>query len=128
MRITLANQTQGALSIHLRSSDSDKGPHGQSNVAVLPHTSATMAVPALCSSLHIQQGGVAELKEEAEGTFVSNGLTATIPLRLGAKWKSVHISPDAPWRVYRSKVCHNLSVSDWMKLLKYSLKDFQGGL
>ena len=87
-----------------------------------------MAVPALCSSLHIEQSGVAELKEEAEGTVVSNGLTATIPLRLGAKWKSVCISPDAPWRVYRSKVCRNLNVLEWMKLLIYSLKDFQGGL
>ncbi len=102
MKLTLFNETREPFLIGVQSPGITREPDGQPRVAarVLPHTSTTITAPEACNGLHIEQCG-----SEKEELGLSNGLTATIPLKLGAKWKSVRVPSDGPWRIYRSKVC-----------------------
>ena len=98
MKLTFANETLEAVSCRLEST-SGSTVH---TVTIPPGGSTSTIPPKTATSIRIEQDG--SEKGEANATKLSNGLCATFPLKLGAKWNAVRVPPDSPWRIYRSKV------------------------
>ena len=110
MKLTIFNGTDKHLSFSQWSGSSSKSLSdtsmllGESDLVVPPHASAATTVSKKSFTLGIKPIDTDEAK--AASPDVAGGLQAAykLPLKLGAKWKSIHASSDFPWRVYRSKV------------------------
>lgn len=102
MRLTFVNQTEDPLELQLPSRNGTKCD----TLIALARTSVTTSLSGLtkgtlnlqaCHSSHGE-------KSEANGAQLGGNLSASIPLTMGAKWKTVRVQEECPWRIYRSRV------------------------
>ena len=101
MKLTVYNETNEALSLCFLKPGLSIS---EASLAIAPRTSATSAVPSSSTAVRVDARVPEKEKLETESVVFSNGPFVTFPLKLGAKWKSVRIPTDSPWRIYRSKV------------------------
>ena len=101
MKLTVYNETDEALSLCFLKPGSSTS---EASLAIAPRTSATSAVRSSSTAVRVDAQVPEKEKLETESVVFSSGPFVTFPLKLGAKWKSVRIPTDSPWRIYRSKV------------------------
>ncbi|TBU26041.1 PLC-like phosphodiesterase [Dichomitus squalens] len=99
MKLTVYNETDEDLSLAFLKPGSTTY---EASLSIAPHTSATSAVRSTSTTVRVN-AQVSE-KSDAESVSIPSGPFTTFPLKLGAKWKSVRIPADSPWRMYRSKI------------------------
>lgn len=98
MKLTFTNGTASALAYKLEASQSSV-----LHAVTVPAGGSTTTTPYKgATSIQIEVDN--SEKEDPPSVGVSNKFSATLPLKLGAKWKSVRLPSDSPWRIYSSKV------------------------
>lgn len=120
MRLTFVNQTEGPLELQLPSRNGTKCD----TLVALARTSVTTSLSGLtkgtlslqaCHSSHDEKSG-------ANGAQLGGNLSASIPLTMGAKWKTVRVQEGCPWRIYRSRVSISSSRTLYAKLIYFAVQ------
>ncbi|CDO68891.1 hypothetical protein BN946_scf185000.g34 [Trametes cinnabarina] len=110
MRLTVVNQTADTLAIF-------PAPHNDTGTGYCLSSSSCLAIllPPTCNTLHLEAACVpADSESKFEPVVgLDNEPSAVIPLTFGAKWKTIRLREDCPWRIYRGRITrrhHKLTI------------------
>lgn len=102
MRLNFVNQTEVPLELQLPSRNGTKCD----TLIALAHTSVTISLSGLTKGTLSLRACYScnDEKSEANSAHLAGNLSASIPLMMGSKWKTVRVQEQCPWRIYRSRV------------------------